>query len=66
MLLPFCYWFLEKIEKSRKPSGKSPRIVEKKSKNLEKIEKNRGSQPAPAAVEEKPAGRSWNPFRRRR
>ena len=36
------------------------------ARRLEKIEKNRGSEPAPAAVEEKPAGRSWNPFRRRR
>jgi hypothetical protein len=36
------------------------------ARRLEKIEKNRGSEPAPAAVE-KPAERSsWNPFRRRR
>ena len=36
------------------------------ARRLEKIEKNRGSEPPPAAVEEKPAERSWNPFRRRR
>ena len=35
------------------------------ARRLEKIEKNRGSEPAPAPVEQ-PAGRSWNPFRRRR
>ena len=35
------------------------------ARRRERIEKNRGSEPAPAPVE-KPAGRSWNPFRRRR
>jgi len=36
------------------------------ARRLEKIEKNRGSEPAPAPAVEAPTGRSWNPFRRRR